>query len=725
MKGHLGLTGILGGGAAVLVSAMPASATATQVTGVQINRTTAGMEVVLQTRGGGDRPQVFTVSRGNTMIADVINTQLRLPDGNGFLQNAPAPGIQSVMVSQLDANSIRIAVTGESGAPNGQLRQANQSMVLNVGAGAAPTAASQPQPGRPAPGPVAQTPPAPTPAAPTPPIPGTPAAPTGPVMVPNPEVLINGNRVPAPSTGVPPLLPRAVAPPVGDIAVATTDPTPDQISLATNEVVPRLVLRDAPVRDVLSLLARAAGYNVAYVDAQGNQQQPGAAAQQPGAAGAAPGAENRISLDIENEPVQNVFNYVLRISGLEANLNNRTIFIGNRLPNSARGTVMRTLRLNQVAVGPALNFLVGLGAETAVSRTRQVASVVAVPVTGIGEGGQTSGINQVQTTQEERIETQRVNFQDSTPILRGLQVIGDERTNSVTLVGTPRSVEIATAQLVQLDIRRRQVAVNVRVIDVNLLNTNNVDGSFGFGVGNFRFFTFDADGPGSGTATYETNLGGVGDDFFASLSASITNGNAKILTDPTLVVQEGQTAEVRLTQEVVVDFQQEREITQQSERVTLEVETEPAGLVLQVRVDRIDDNGFVTLSVAPTVTAVGETIEIDFAGVDPVLIALLSERRLTSGALRLRDGQTLVLSGIIRDQDRVDVRKVPILGDIPILGALFRSSTRRNERQELIVVLTPQILDDSDGSTFGYRYTPTEDTQRFIRDRERSRQPQQ
>jgi type IV pilus assembly protein PilQ len=110
-------------------------------------------------------------------------------------------------------------------------------------------------------------------------------------------------------------LPRAVAPPVGDIAVSNTDASPTNINLETTERVPRLVLRDAPVREVLALLARAAGLNLAFTTA--------AAAGQQGQVDQAPATPNdegpRISLDIENESVQDVFNYVLRISGLQAN----------------------------------------------------------------------------------------------------------------------------------------------------------------------------------------------------------------------------------------------------------------------------------------------------------------------------------------------------------------------------------------------------------------------
>ncbi|WP_263975649.1 type II and III secretion system protein [Leptolyngbya sp. 7M] len=96
---------------------------------------------------------------------------------------------------------------------------------------------------------------------------------------------------------------------------------------------------------------------------------------------------------------------------------------------------------------------------------------------------------------------------------------------------------------------------------------------------------------------------------------------------------------------------------------------------------------------------------------------MLSVRQVQSGRIRLRDNQTLILSGIIQETDRTTVTKVPILGDIPILGALFRSTNRENGRQEVIALVTPKILDDSDFSNFGYRYVPTREVQEILQRR--------
>jgi type IV pilus assembly protein PilQ len=810
---------VSGATACVLLAAQPVLAELTRVTDVQLNPIPGGLSVILKTTAG-NRPQLFTTKKDKSLVTDVINAQLRLPKGSYFRQEKPAPGIAVIEVKQLNANSIRVTVTGVDTVPNNQpLVGQNNNIILGFTTTANSTVSTDARP-------VEKVSDNTNSVEKLPVLPATTLESKSgesikqpDVLIPNPQVIIDGKIAePAgpnqPYNQAPPFLPRAVAPPVGDITQSTIDTSPSAIDLGTQERVPRLVLRDAPVREVLSLLARAANLNVVYIG--------GEAEKTPGAEGATKTSQT-ISLDIENEPVQDVFNYVLRLSGLEANRTGRTIFVGAKLPNSTRDTVMRSLRLNQVTVGVALNFLVGLGAESAVSRERQVTSVNAVAV-----GAAVSPITQTQTTTETKVETQRIDYKDSTPLLRGLQALGDERTNSVTLIGNPKLVEMATSQLVQLDVRRRQVVVNVKIIDVNLSGAQASNSSFSFGLGNSYFtndggaatFNFggsrpakgdevannasggppvivnpyagaqtflDLNNPGTsipntgigsrtiedgiltknpgGSATFLNSKAGVSGNpfetgftgatagtpdvtiitntdavfdsngnettpakkvttftpgtpgtatsalpslyqfpkkFLASLTAQVTSGNAKILTDPTLIVQEGQTANVNLTQEVVGNITLKITDTVGGSRTDKTFEKQKVGLTLNVKIERIDDNGFVSLSVAPTVNSPTSSSDTGNGR-----ISLVAERSIQSGLIRLRDGQTLILSGIIQDQDRTTVSKLPILGDIPLLGALFRKTNRQNERREVIVLLTPQIMDDSERSSYGYNYTPS------------------
>ncbi|OKH37679.1 hypothetical protein NIES2119_13320 [[Phormidium ambiguum] IAM M-71] len=585
MKYNQGLGGLLFGGTAVLLATQPVWAAPTQVTGVRVQPVGNSVQVILDTKEG-DRPQIFTVNRSNVFVADITNTQLRLPQGQQFNQQNPAPGIAAVSVTQLAPNSIRLQVTGANAAPTGEVasKQSNGiTFSFNAGSGAA----------------------ARTPTTPTAPVPNNPVTAQAPAnqtpLVPNPTITYEGGPAPAagavqPVSPAPPFLPRAVAPPVGDIAVSEVDSTASVIDLGTAERIPRLLLRDAPVREVLSLLARAANRNVVFLTPQaGTQGQQGQQGQQqPGQAGAAATLDSTISLDIENEPLQEVFNYVLRITGLQANRNGNTIFVGNNLPEAASNIIVRSLRLNQVPAATAANFLTAQGAETQLPIER-------VQISTIGEGAAARTVE----IREPDIKVLRAQRGSGPLILSGLSVLTNERLNSITLVGDPRKVEIATAFLSQLDARRRQVAVNVKIIDVNLNNSDFAGSSFSFGVGG-AFFTFD-----NGAAAL--GFGGI--------------------RPPSI----DQAAGSRFTPPVIGD----------------------------------------TDFLPNTNTEIGPFLDAQ-----------------PNSPFGRSTG-----------------------GDIPILGALFRRTERQNERNEVIVMLTPQILDDSGNAPFGYRYRPSPEVQQLLRQR--------
>ncbi|MEG4633446.1 AMIN domain-containing protein [Microcoleus sp. AR_TQ3_B6] len=799
MKQHLRLSaGLWGSVAGVLLAQAPVKAAPTQVTGVQVSQANNGVNIVLATEKG-DRPQVFAINNGNTYQATIINTQLRLPQGNSFRQDNPAPGISSVEISQVEANSIRVVVAGTNGVPNGQIVPGQgQSIVLSV-AGVGGTAQSAQTVPPPPPGlPLTQTAPRPAPQVRTSQNPG--------VLLPNPEVTITRNdRPPLPSeiqsqtNQAAPFQPRAVAPPLGDIAVSNIAPGVGNIELSSGERIPRLVLRDAPVRDVLALLARAAGLNIAFTGGAAPAQ-PGQPAPPPAPGGAGSDEGPKISLDIENESVQDVFNYVLRISGLQANRVGRTIFVGASLPIDSRNIIIRTLRLNQVRSTDAANFLSAQGAETQLPITR-------VTIQTVGQG------NAARDVEIREPDIKAIGAREGTGplLLRGLSVLADARLNSITLVGDPRKVDMAVAFLTQLDLRRRQVAVNVKVIDINLLGNNTTNSSFSFGINNNFFVNdngaaslnfgginppsigettggianrpiienrdvpliyrdspfYDANGrvtvpftgqgvlgpakgvflqpiepitndpsrvgitdytPGSTSASGGATFGlfplfQYPRRFLSALQATIQSRNAKILTDPTLVVQEGETANVNITDEVITNITSQTQTTGNTSTQTVTAVKDRAGLQLGVAIDRVDDNGFVSLRVNPIIRTPGNTQNLA-TGANTNQITLLGERSLQSGLIRLRDGQTLILSGIIRDEERVTANKIPILGDLPIIGSLFRSTNKINQRAELIVLLTPQILDDSDRSNFGYQNNISPDARQLLQ-RSQPVQPRQ
>ncbi|MEB3292947.1 MAG: secretin N-terminal domain-containing protein [Synechococcales bacterium] len=723
MKQIQGITGIFATTIA-LTTIQPAFASQTQVTNVQVNRNQAGLDVVLKTTTGGKAPQVFNTNRGNAWTAFIFGAKLA---DKPFQQANPAPGIASIAVAPVN-NGVQVTVVGQGASPTGQIvsRDGN-SVVLNViGKNVIGKPGAAPQK-------IAQATPSPAPA-PTPAVPQaapTLANPTAPRTAPTP-----------PSTIAPPLMPRAVAPPVGDIAISQIDTSPNVIDMGTNVRIPRLVLRDAPAREVLSLLARAAGMNLAFSEAppSGPQGIPGGAG-----AGSSSGGPT-ISLDVENESVQDVFNYVLRIAcvpatpqaggaggggggqcnSLEANRVGKTIFVGTRLPDDARNVISRSLRMNQVNASDAAAFLTTQGAET--QRPFEQ-----IQIQTIGEGAAARTV-EIRTP---TILPLRATEGNGPLILRGLSVSVNDRTNMITLTGAPRKVEIATSMLTQLDLRKRQATVSVKVLDINLLGINRVGTSFSFNINDTSVVQDNGiavinlgdraptetnllapaigEGRTTNAATIGNNIFNAGNRWLGQLQFAIQSQNAKVLTDPTLIIQEGQRSQVKLIEEVITNFKLETQSTPSSSTQTITVEKEEAGLQLDIEMERIDDNGFVAMRINPKISSPSGSREIRLSANTFNTITLLQKREVSTGLVRIRDGQTLVLTGVIQDSDRTTVTKVPILGDIPLLGALFRSTNKQAERREVVVLVTPRVMDDSDRSTFGYGYNPSQEAQEMLR----------
>jgi type IV pilus assembly protein PilQ len=80
---------------------------------------------------------------------------------------------------------------------------------------------------------------------------------------------------------------------------------------------------------------------------------------------------------------------------------------------------------------------------------------------------------------------------------------------------------------------------------------------------------------------------------------------------------------------------------------------------------------------------------------------------LDTGSARVRDGQTLILTGVLSDRDIEQVTKWPIFGDLPLVGQFFRNTNGNREKRELVVMVTPRIVNDTEGGTFGYGYEPS------------------
>jgi len=114
---------------------------------------------------------------------------------------------------------------------------------------------------------------------------------------------------------------------------------------------------------------------------------------------------------------------------------------------------------------------------------------------------------------------------------------------------------------------------------------------------------------------------------------------------------------------------------------------EEIGIILEVT-PSINQDGFVRMSINPEISELSNrTTQISEDFESPIIT-----RRNANTTVTVKDGQTIVLGGLISDRAEQRARKVPVLGEIPILGALFRSETKTTAKTELLIVLTPHVI---------------------------------
>ncbi|MEB3168276.1 MAG: hypothetical protein VKK97_06025, partial [Synechococcaceae cyanobacterium] len=562
---------------------------------------------------------------------------------------------------------------------------------------------------------------------------------------------------------------RAVAPPVGDMAVGTMLlSNTSYLNVSGPPVTMRV--KNAPADDVLLALARMGGYGFVYLQSQSQDIRQSTVATDVSANPAAsqakttirdttlPGAKALpITIYFNQERYDRAFNSVLLSAGLQARLEGNIIFAGvNALARSFAPQMSKVYRLNQASADSAADYLANLGALVAKTFTT---TSVSQQTQSSGTPTQNTGATQSQTATNTEVQT----YGSDRGPLKGLYGTTDSRLGTITLVGDPRLVAVAEAYLKQLDLRQRQVALSVKILDVTLDNDLDIENSFAFRYGNNFIvndrgrllgafgsqlpptqeqFDFLASGGSSAAAPVNPGSQYQRDNFYDFVKAKIESRTTKVLASPTLILSEN-SEELRKGQDNSLFSQQigqssgsggssggdgsslatigrtranesfvtvgEQVITNYSVEAgqngapnTCQPEFSIAGLTFGARVSKIDDNGFVTFSMSPTISAATRTIEIPNCG--PVDI--LAIRSLDTGSARVRDGQTLIMTGVISDRDTQIVSKWPILGDLPLVGQFFRNTSGGRAKRELVILVTPRIINDTDGGTFGYGFQP-------------------
>ncbi len=193
-----------------------------------------------------------------------------------------------------------------------------------------------------------------------------------------------------------------------------------------------------------------------------------------------------------------------------------------------------------------------------------------------------------------------------------------------------------------------------------------------------------------------------------TLRAIIQERKGRVLACPRVAVMNGQEADIFVGQERYFSL-----LSGQASNPYYRLESIKAGVTLKVRV-QIGDNGYMVLQLEPEVSDVAtETNRDTVNNGDPHVNSALPvvTRRRAKTTISVRDGQTVVIGGLLREHHRSVVEKVPLLGDIPVVGAAFRNVNQRKEQQEVVILITVHLVNHADA---GPTELPTRLEQRYV-----------
>ena len=280
-------------------------------------------------------------------------------------------------------------------------------------------------------------------------------------------------------------------------------------------------------------------------------------------------------------------------------------------------------------------------------------------------------------------------------------VVVDGRTNSLIVTDIPENFPRIEAALVALDIKTPQIMVDAELIETSLSKAKNLGIQWGTGSqGELITLT-----PGSRTTRFPFNVFGEGiapsgptpfttatlsaTSFKGVLQALESDSDTKILARPKVLTLDNESAVIRLTADEAIGFQTASQATTGTQTTTPERTT--TGVVLVVT-PQVNEQGYVTMVVEPSVTkTVASQITPPTGQTKPRDPKTRSSRTL----VRIRNGDTLVVGGLIDRSDQDTLTYVPILSGIPFLGEAFKKKEVNDQSSELIVFITPRLLEEA------------------------------
>jgi len=289
------------------------------------------------------------------------------------------------------------------------------------------------------------------------------------------------------------------------------------------------------------------------------------------------------------------------------------------------------------------------------------------------------------------------------------KVIEDFRTNSLIVTDIPSRMPVIRKVITFLDVAVPQVMLEVEILDVS----KDVVDQIGFKFGQtplsvaitggqatlgFPYHSWaKAFAGGYGTIDIN-NASTAGGAYKAQLDFLRTQTDTKFLARPRLLSLNNETAEIKIITDEAIGVSSVQEGQGTSSSTTVTAERFETGVSLRVTPQIDLASGEITMFIYPKVSEASTTKSSFTAGTEATKTYefINPEVRSTKTTVRVKDGETMVLGGLIRKQYSTVITKLPVLGDIPFFGALFRHKSQTPGRdRELLVFITPRIVKDS------------------------------
>jgi general secretion pathway protein D len=279
----------------------------------------------------------------------------------------------------------------------------------------------------------------------------------------------------------------------------------------------------------------------------------------------------------------------------------------------------------------------------------------------------------------------------SSTLMGDVTITPDEIRNALIIESTPSDYKIIEGILKKIDIMPRQVLIEATIAEITLDSSTEFGVQYAFGQGAGASGAGFMATVGSGGLTYSI---GVTNKWYAALNALASKGRLNVISSPHVLASDNQEAKIDISREIPLASGSTTVNTGTTLSETT-IEYRDTGVILSVT-PHINDRGLVTMDVSEEVSnyegdqAVGRQTD-DAQSLYPVF-----SKRVIKTTLTVGHGQTIAIGGLIRDREEEDTLGLPCLIDIPVVKYLTGSWSKTTEKIELIVLITPRVVDDMD-----------------------------